>query len=70
MREKIVLRWRPVPVAVDLPNGTSFVSRYKRKSRKQLPGNILVSRTRTVGARSKRKTKRKLIHRNKTGKEE
>ena len=59
-----------MPVAVDLPNGTSLVSRYKRKSRKQLPGNILVSRTRTVGPRSKRKTKRKLIHRHKTGQEE
>ena len=48
MREKIVLRRRSVPVAVNLPNSTSFVSRYERISRKQLPGNISVSRTRTV----------------------
>ena len=60
MREKIVLRRRPVPVAVNLPNGTSFVSRYERISRKQLPGNIHVSRTRTVGPRNKRKTKKKV----------
>ena len=60
MREKIVLRWRPVPVAVNLPNRTSFVSSYVRISRKQLPGNIRVSRTRTVGPRNKRKTKKKV----------
>ena len=48
MREKIVLRRRSVPVAVNLPNSTSFVSRYERISRKELPGNISVSRTRTV----------------------
>ena len=42
---------------VNLPNGTSFVSKYERISRKQLPGNICVSRTRTVGPRNKRKTK-------------
>ena len=38
----------------------SFVSRYERVSRKQLPGNIRVSRRRTVGARNKRKTKKKV----------
>ena len=37
----------------NLPNGTSFVSKYERISRKQLPGNICVSRTRTVGPRNK-----------------
>ena len=60
MREKTALLRRPVPVAVNLPNGTSFVSRYERISRKQLPGNIRVSRTRTVGPRNKRKTKKKV----------
>ena len=60
MREKIGLRWRPVPVAVNLPNRTSFMSSYVRISRKQLPGNIRVSRTRTVGPRNKRKTKKKV----------
>ena len=58
MRERIVLCRRPVQVAVNLPNSTSFVSRYKRISRKQLPGNIRVSRARTVGPRNKRKTKK------------
>ena len=53
MRENIVLGQRAVPIAVNLPNGTSFVSRYKRISRKQLPGNIRVPRTRTVGPRKR-----------------
>ena len=44
----------------NLPNGTSFVSKYERISRKQLPGNICVSRTRTMGPRNKRKTKKKV----------
>ena len=33
---------------VNLPNGTSFVARYERISRKTLPRNISVSRTRTI----------------------
>ena len=60
MREKTALLRRPVPVAVNLPNGTSFVSRYERISRKQLPGNIRVSRTRTDGPRNKRETTKKV----------
>ena len=35
MREKIVSRRRPTLKIVNLPNGTSFVSRYERISRKQ-----------------------------------
>ena len=60
MRGKLVLCRRAVPLAVNLPNGTSFVSRYERISRKKLPGKISVSRTRTVGPRNKRKTKKKV----------
>ena len=47
-------------MAVNLPCGTSFLSRYERISRKKLPGNIRVSRTRTVGPRNKPKTKKKV----------
>ena len=60
MRGKLVLCRRAVLLAVNLPNGTSFVSRYERISRKKLPGKISVSRTRTVGPRNKRKTKKKV----------
>ena len=59
MRDKILLHQRPVPVAVNLYNGTSFASRYKRISRKQLPGNIRVARTRTIGPKKTPKTKKK-----------
>ena len=44
-----------------LPNGTkSFVARYKRISSKNLPGNISVSRTRTIGPNNIRKMKKKV----------
>ena len=49
MREKIVLGCRAVPKRV-----RSFVARYKRISRSSLPGNIRVTRTRTVGPRNRR----------------
>ena len=55
MRAKIVLGRPAVPKRVRLPNGTSFVARYERTSRKNLPGNIRV--TRTVGPRNKRQTR-------------
>ena len=58
MRDKILLRRRPVPLVVNLPTGTSFESRYEKISRKQLPGNIRVTRTRTSGPRKKSKTKK------------
>ena len=61
MREKIVRHRLPVPVAVDLPNGTSFVLKYERINRKQLPANIRVSRTRTVGPRNKQKPNKKVM---------
>ena len=59
MRNKIVLARRAVPKRVTQPNGTIFVSRYKKISRKNLPGNIPVSRTRTIGPRNKWRAKPK-----------
>ena len=59
MRQKILLGRRAVPKRVGLPNGTSFVARYERISRKNLLGNIKVTKTRTVGPRNKRKTRTK-----------
>ena len=53
MREKIVLGHCAVPKRVRLPDGTSFVARYERISRSSLPGNIRVTRTRTVGPRNR-----------------
>ena len=57
MRQKILLGRRAVPKRVRLPNSTSFVARYERISRKSLPGNIRITKTRTIGPRNKRKTR-------------
>ena len=53
MREKIVLGCRAVPKRVRLPDGTSFVARFERISRKSLPKNIRVTKTRTIGPRNR-----------------
>ena len=39
MRQKILLGHHAVPKRVRLPNGTSFVTRYERITRKNLSGN-------------------------------
>ena len=57
MREKIVLRRRTTPKFVTLPDGTTFTARYQRISRKQLPRNIPVKKTRKIGARNRNKSK-------------
>ena len=59
MREKIVASRRAVPLRVTLPNGTSFISRYERISRKDLTGNISMARTPTIRPRNKRQNKTK-----------
>ena len=58
MRQKIVLRRRAVPKHVMLPNGTSFMAKYERMGRKNLPGIIKVRRTKTIGPRKRRVKKR------------
>ena len=60
IRQKIVLRRRAVPANVTLPNGTAFVARYERIGRKNVPGNIRVTRTRTIGPQKKRTRKKKV----------
>ena len=45
------MRKRATPKTVNLPNGRSFVSKWERISRKQLPINIRVNRVRTIGPR-------------------
>ena len=58
---KIILVKQAVPLRVKLPNGTkSFVARYKRIGSKNLPGNISVSRTRTIGPHNMQKRKKKV----------
>ena len=49
MGEIIVLGRRAVPKRVRLLDSTSFVASYERISRSSLPGNIRLTRTRTIG---------------------
>ena len=58
--KKTVLRRRVVPLNVTLPNGRSFAAMRKRISRKNLPGNIRVTKTETIGLQ-KRRTKKKKV---------
>ena len=46
-----ILRKRANPKTINLPNSRSFVSKWERISRKQLPINIKVTRNRTIGPR-------------------
>ena len=51
VKRHIILRKRANPKTVNLPNGRSFVSKWERISRKQLPINIRINRVRTIGPR-------------------
>ena len=59
VKKHIILRKRRAPVTVRLPNGRSFISRWERINRKQLPTNIKVSRNRTIGPRRNVRRKKK-----------
>ena len=55
VKQTIILRKRAAPKQINLPNGRSFTSKWKKISRKQLPINIKVKRNRTNGPRRKRR---------------
>ena len=57
MREKILLRRRVAPKWVTLPNRQSFVAKYKRVRRKNLPSNITVKKVRKIWPRQQRTQK-------------
>ena len=50
-RYKVLLRRKVTPKRVTLPNGRSFIARYERVSRKNLPSNVTIRRNRTTGPR-------------------
>ena len=56
-REKVLLRWKVTPRRVTLPNRRSFVARYERVSRKNLPSNVTIRRNQAIGLRRQRKRK-------------
>ena len=51
VNQSIILRKRAVPKVVNLPNSRSFTSKWQRIGRRKLPGNISVTRQRTIGPR-------------------
>ena len=44
IRDKTIMMKRATPKKVTLPNGRTFISRYKRVTRDQLPANIRLRR--------------------------
>ena len=59
MRQNVLLRQRVTPQRVQLPNGTWFLVRYETVSRKNLPSNVTIRRTRTIGPRNRNRQIRK-----------
>ena len=57
VREKILLRQKVAPKRITLPNGHSFVARYERVSKKNLPRNVTINKAQTIGPRRQRKRK-------------
>ena len=57
---RIVLRWRETPRIVTPWNRTTFMARYERISRKQLPRNIRVRNAGKIGPRRKNRDIRSL----------
>ena len=51
VKKHIILTKRANPKQINLPDGRSFISKWERISRKQLPINIKVTRNRTIGPR-------------------
>ena len=53
MRQNILLRRRTTPERIHLPNGQSFLARYERISRQNLPRNVTIKWTRRIGPRNR-----------------
>ena len=54
-RNKILLRRKVTPQRVTLHNGQSFLARYERVSRKNLPSNVTIRRSQILELRRQRK---------------
>ena len=60
MRQNVLLRRRLTPQRVRLANSISFLARYGRVSRKNVPSNVTIRQTRTTGLRNKPIRKKKV----------
>ena len=56
-RDKILLKRKVTPQRVKLPDGRSFLEKYERVSRKNLPSNVTIRRNRAIGPRQQRNRK-------------
>ena len=56
-KQKIILRRRVTPQRVQFSNGQSFVARYKRVNRQNVPPNVTVRQTRQIGLQNNKKRK-------------
>ena len=63
VQKHIILRKRRAPEQLNLPDGRSFISRWKRINRKQLPINVKICKNKTIGPR--RATKRQIARQEK-----
>ena len=57
-RQKIVLRRRVMLQRVRPPNGQSFLARYERVSKRNLPRDVAVRNTREIGPRNRTRSKK------------
>ena len=56
-RDKVLLRRKVAPRRVTLPIGHSFLAGFERVSQKNLPSNVTIRRSQTIGPRGQRKRK-------------
>ena len=56
-KQKNLLRTHTTPQQVCLPNGQSFLARYERVSRRNLPKNMMITTKIQIGPRNQRKQK-------------
>ena len=68
-RNRIIMIKRRTPKRVTLPDGRTFLARYKRATRNDLPHNVNLIRPHRQRAapKGKRRRKRRLVPRNQSG---
>ena len=60
MKQNVLVKRSVMPQRVCLLNDTSFIVKYERVSRKNLPSNMTIRQTKTTGPRNRRTRKKKV----------
>lgn len=60
MKQNVLVKRSVMPQRVCLLNDTSFIVKYERVSRKNLPSNMTIRQTKTIGPRNRRTRKKKV----------